>query len=108
MIQTMPDLQNRCRFLEKAKKQHWDDNNFCEKLTSKKHGKDSGHVGNNFKRLEIYFPNIFSSKKRCMKAVKTRAEIRKFEEGEHKDTRVESQGEGRRVATDNRGECTPH
>ena len=71
--------QNRCRFLaEKAKKQHWDDNNFCEKLTSKKHGKDSGHVGNNFKRVGKFIFRTYSrSKKRCMKAVmELRVEIR--------------------------------
>ena len=63
--------QNRCIFLaEKAKKEHWNSETFCEKLASKKHGTDSGNVGNNVVRFWKWARGTEAkSKTKCMKEI---------------------------------------
>ena len=65
------NTKNRCKFMaEKAKKERWNSETFCEKLASKKHGKDSGKVGNNIVRISKKIAWTFTrSKKKCMKKI---------------------------------------
>ena len=63
--------RNRCKFLaEKGKKEHWNSETFCQKLASKKHGQDSGHVGNHVSRVGKWILRTEKrSKQKCLAEV---------------------------------------